>query len=315
VGISRLNFRVQDAFDVLLRAAIDHLEDLKSHGTKFIRVNPENVTALKAMRTRRSAPITAKPVSNGSAAPSAPLPSRATPTRAGENAVMVKVVNGPAPEAAPVIINPTGNKATDLAALRERAIVCVKCPNLASSRKNVVWGVGDINSPIMFVGEAPGADEDEQGEPFVGRAGQLLTKIIEAMGFTRETVYIANILKCRPDTPGQSAGNRPPTPEEIQRCLPYLNAQIDLIQPKAIVALGATAVAGLFGKSAPISKIRGQFMTFRGIPVMPTFHPSYLLRPNGFAAKPLVWQDMLLVLERLGKPISEKQRGFFKATA
>lgn len=226
---------------------------------------------------------------------------------------VVKVVSGPAPEAAPVVVTPSGDKVGDLAALRERALVCVKCPNLASSRKNVVWGVGDINSPLMFVGEAPGADEDELGEPFVGRAGNLLSKIIEAMGFNRETVYIANILKCRPDTPGQTAGNRPPTPDEIKNCLPYLNAQIDLIQPKAIVALGATAVAGLFGKSAPISKIRGQWMSFRNIPVMPTFHPSYLLRPNGAAAKPMVWQDMLAVLERLGRPISEKQRGFFKA--
>jgi uracil-DNA glycosylase family 4 len=294
---------VQDAFDVLLRAAIDHLEELKSQGTKFIRVNPENVTALTTMRTRKTNTATA----------TATAPAKAVVATA-KPATPVKIVSGPAPEAAPIVLTPgSGDKAADIAALRERAMVCVKCPNLANSRKNVVWGVGDINAPIMFVGEAPGADEDEQGEPFVGRAGQLLSKIIEAMGFSRETVYIANILKCRPDTPGQSAGNRPPTPEEIQRCLPYLNAQIDLIQPKAIVALGATAVAGLFGKSAPISKIRGSFMEFRGIPVMPTFHPSYLLRPNGFSAKPLVWQDMLLVLAKLGRPISEKQRGFFKA--
>jgi uracil-DNA glycosylase family 4 len=295
---------VQDAFDLLLRAAIDHLEELKSHGTKFIHVNPDNLAALAKPRTntpaRAASNSTTRSAATRTAAP-APAPS------------LTKIISGPAPESAPVIVTPSGDKAADLTALRDRAMVCVKCPNLASSRKNVVWGVGDIHSPIMFVGEAPGADEDEQGEPFVGRAGQLLSKIIEAMGFTRDTVYIANILKCRPDTPGQSAGNRPPTPEEIQRCLPYLNAQIDLIQPKAIVALGATAVAGLFGKSAPISKIRGAFMTFRGIPVMPTFHPSYLLRPNGFAAKPLVWQDMLQVLEKLGRPISEKQRGFFKA--
>lgn len=304
---------MQDAFDVLLRATIDHLEELKSQGTKFIRVNHENVTALTAMRTRKTTTATAT---------AAPKPPAATTARSAviaakpQPATPVKIVSGPAPEAAPAVIAPSsGDKARDIAALRERAMVCVKCPNLANSRKNVVWGVGDINSPIMFVGEAPGADEDEQGEPFVGRAGQLLSKIIEAMGFSRDTVYIANILKCRPDTPGQSAGNRPPTPEEIQRCLPYLNAQIDLIQPKAIVALGATAVAGLFGKSAPISKIRGQFMEFRGIPVMPTFHPSYLLRPNGFAAKPLVWQDMLSVLEKLGKPISEKQRAYFKPAA
>jgi DNA polymerase len=302
---------VQDAFDVLLRATIDHLEELRSHGTKFVRVNPENVTALSGMRTRRQNPTvapktaTAAQVKNG--------PAAVSPVAKNGEAASVKVVSGPAPDAASIVVTPSGNKAADVAALRDRAMVCVKCPNLASSRKNVVWGVGDINSPLMFVGEAPGADEDEQGEPFVGRAGQLLTKIIEAMGFTRETVYIANILKCRPDTPGQTAGNRPPTPEEIQRCLPYLNAQIDLIQPKAIVALGATSVAGLFGKAAPISKIRGSFMEFRGIPVMPTFHPSYLLRPNGFAAKPLVWQDMLQVLEKLGRPISEKQRGYFKA--
>ncbi|HEY6225642.1 MAG TPA: uracil-DNA glycosylase [Verrucomicrobiae bacterium] len=297
---------MQDAFDVLLRAAIDHLEELKSQGTKFVRVNPENVTALTTMRTRKTNAATATA--------NAPARTAATAVAAKPVTTAMKVVSGPGPAAAPIVVTPSsGDKAADIAALRERAMVCVKCPNLASSRKNVVWGVGDIHSPIMFVGEAPGADEDEQGEPFVGRAGQLLTKIIEAMGFTRETAYIANILKCRPDTPGQSAGNRPPTPEEIQRCLPYLNAQIDLIQPKAIVALGATAVAGLFGKAAPISKIRGSFMEFRGIPVMPTFHPSYLLRPNGFAAKPLVWQDMLLVLEKLGRPISEKQRGYFKA--
>jgi len=301
-----------DAFDLLLRAAIDHLEDLKRHGARFVAVNPENISALASRPKAMTAPARAAAVTN-QRSQSSPVANATAP-----------IIEMPKPKISPAFPAPTaeppapaivlsGNKVADLAALKERALACVKCPNLASSRKNVVWGVGDIHAPIMFVGEAPGADEDEQGEPFVGRAGQLLTKIIEAMGFSRETVYIANILKCRPDTPGQSAGNRPPTPEEIQRCLPYLNAQIDLIQPKVIVALGATAIAGLFGKAAPISKIRGTFMTFRGIPVMATFHPSYLLRPNGFAAKPLVWQDMLLCLEKLGRPISEKQRGYFKA--
>lgn len=277
---------------------------------RFVQVDAASLAALSApMPVKRSVPVAAPAARVAPAAP----PIAAAPKPATVVAPAPKVVSGPAPEAAPIVIATSGNKDADLAALRERAMVCVKCPNLASSRKNVVWGVGDIHAPLMFVGEAPGADEDEQGEPFVGRAGGLLTKIIEAMGFSRETVYIANILKCRPDTPGQSAGNRPPTPDEIKNCLPYLNAQIDLIQPKAIVALGATAVAGLFGKSAPISKIRGQWMSFRNIPVMPTFHPSYLLRPNGFAAKPQVWQDMLTVLEKLGRPISEKQRGYFKA--
>lgn len=298
-----------DAFDQLLRAAIDHLEDLKRQGVRYVTVDSANLAALSAP-VKRSAPVPARQIAPAPAAPiAAPKPA---PSKTPEP---VKIVSGPAPEAAPAILNASGDKAADIAALRERAMVCVKCPNLATSRRNVVWGVGDIHSPLMFVGEAPGADEDELGEPFVGRAGGLLSKIIEAMGFSRETVYIANILKCRPDTPGQTAGNRPPTPDEIKNCLPYLNAQIDLIQPKAIVALGATAVAGLFGKSAPITKIRGQWMTFRNIPVMPTFHPSYLLRPNGAAAKPQVWQDMLAVLDKLGRPISEKQRGYFKAAS
>ena len=116
--------------------------------------------------------------------------------------------------------------------LRQRAVACVKCPHLVKSRKNVVFGVGDINAQLMFVGEAPGADEDAQGEPFVGAAGQLLTRIIKAMGLSRENVYIANILKCRPDTPGQAYGNRKPTGDEMKTCLPYLLEQIDLIRPK-----------------------------------------------------------------------------------
>ncbi|MBM3840976.1 MAG: uracil-DNA glycosylase [Verrucomicrobia bacterium] len=198
-----------------------------------------------------------------------------------------------------------------MAALRERALVCRKCPHLAQSRKNVVFGVGDIHCPLMFVGEAPGADEDAQGEPFVGAAGQLLTRIIKAMGFSRDTVYIANILKCRPDTPDQAYGNRKPTPEEMQTCSPYLLEQIDLIQPKVIVALGATAVEGLLGRTEGISRLRGQFQEFRGVPVMPTFHPSYLLRNESLAVKRQVWEDMLKVLEKLNVPITEKQRNYF----
>ena len=202
-------------------------------------------------------------------------------------------------------------KAAAFAALRERALACVKCPHLASSRKNVVFGVGNIDAQLMFVGEAPGADEDEQGEPFVGKAGQLLTKIIQATGLSRADVYIANILKCRPDTPGQSAGNRKPTPEEMATCIPYLHEQIDLIQPKVIVALGATAVEGLLGKTVGITKLRGNWQTYRGMPLMPTYHPAYLLRNQAMSEKRKVWEDMLAVMEKLEMPISEKQRNFF----
>lgn len=195
--------------------------------------------------------------------------------------------------------------------LRGRAAVCLKCPHLVKTRKSVVFGVGDIHSPLMFVGEAPGADEDRQGEPFVGAAGQLLTRIIQTMGFSRETVYIANILKCRPDTPGQAFGNRKPTPDEMRTCLPYLLAQIDIIGPKVIVALGVTAVEGLFGKCEGINKLRGNFQVFRDIPLMPTYHPAYLLRTQTLGDKRKVWEDMLQVLEKLGRPISDKQRGYF----
>ncbi len=189
-------------------------------------------------------------------------------------------------------------------------LACVKCPHLVSSRKNVVFGVGSIDAQLMFVGEAPGADEDAQGEPFVGRAGELLTKIIQATGLLRSDVYIANILKCRPDTPGQSAGNRKPTPEEMQTCIPYLHEQIDLIRPKVLVALGGTALEGLLNKSG-IMKLRGHWQTYRGTPLMPTYHPAFLLRNQAMSEKRKVWEDMLQVMEKLGMPISEKQRNYF----
>ena len=202
-------------------------------------------------------------------------------------------------------------KAGKLAAINERVCVCVKCPNLAKSRTQTVFGVGSPEADLMFVGEAPGADEDAQGEPFVGRAGQLLTKIIKAMGFAREEVYIANILKCRPDTPGSAYGNRPPTPREMQTCRPYLMEQIDTIQPKVIVALGAVAVEGLLGSRSPMRELRGRWNSFNGTPLMVTYHPAYLLRNQSPSEKRKVWEDMMQVLERLEKPISEKQRNYF----
>lgn len=214
-----------------------------------------------------------------------------------------------APPSAPVPNSET--KAAAFADLRTRAMACVKCPHLASSRKTVVFGVGNMDAELMFVGEAPGADEDEQGEPFVGKAGQLLTKIIQSMGLQRSTVYIGNILKCRPDTPGQSAGNRKPTADEMKTCIPWLHEQIDLIRPKVLVALGATAVEGLLGKTAGITRLRGNWQTYRGIPLMPTFHPAYLLRNQSLSEKRKIWEDMLAVMARLAMPISDKQRNYF----
>jgi uracil-DNA glycosylase len=198
-----------------------------------------------------------------------------------------------------------------LASVNARVSVCTKCPHLASSRTQTVFGVGNPDADIMFIGEAPGADEDAQGEPFVGRAGQLLTRIIETMGFGRGDVYIANILKCRPDMPRGSSGNRPPTPVEMQTCRPYLMEQLDIIQPKVLVALGAVAVEGLLGTRGPMRELRGRWHSYSGTPLMITYHPAYLLRNQSPSEKRKVWEDMLLVLERLERPISEKQRKYF----
>src|SRR5256885_1802674 len=262
-----------EPFDQLLEATLQHLHTLKEQGARYVAVSGDTLASLKAgtlPRAAQSAPHTraASPIS-----PQTPLPKEPAPR--------------PFPQTATPLTNEA--KAQAMAELRERAMQCFKCPKLASSRKNVVFGVGNINAEIMFVGEAPGADEDQQGEQ----------------------VYIANILKCRPDTPGQSAGNRKPRPDEMETCIPYLHAQIDLIKPKVLIALGATAVEGLLGRSEGITRLRGNWKTYRGIPLMPTYHPAYLLRNQAPSEKRRVWEDMLRVMEKAGMPITEKQRNYF----
>ncbi|TLD40964.1 MAG: Uracil-DNA glycosylase, family 4 [Candidatus Jettenia ecosi] len=174
--------------------------------------------------------------------------------------------------------------------LRHEMLVCHKCP-LSKTRINLVFGVGNSMADLMFIGEAPGRDEDLQGEPFVGRAGQLLTKIIEAIDMKRSDIYIANILKCRPP------GNRNPLPEEIIICIPYLIKQIEIIQPKVLCALGAFAAQALLNTKAPVGTLRGRFHDYKGIPMMVTFHPAYLLRNPNDKAK--VWDDMKKVRDFL----------------
>jgi uracil-DNA glycosylase len=304
---------MSDAYHQLLDATIQHLQDLKGRGVRFISVAPEALSGLTTTGVERNHFASARPVPSKSAAASSRAESRsAEPTQTAAPSVSLQSLALPteAQFVSPSALTSEA-KAAAFTELRQRVIPCVKCAHLAATRKNVVFGVGDINAQIMFVGEAPGADEDVQGEPFVGRAGQLLTKIIVAMGLSRETVYIANILKCRPDMPPNSFGNRKPTPEEMQTCIPFLHEQIDLIGPKVLVALGATAVEGLLGKTIGITRLRGQWRSYRGIPLMPTFHPSFLLRPDGAREKRKVWEDMMLVMEKIGMPISERQRNYF----
>ncbi len=180
-----------------------------------------------------------------------------------------------------------------LDALRLETHNCTSC-RLAGTRTNVVFGVGSPTADLMFIGEAPGQDEDLKGEPFVGRAGQLLTDIIKAMKLTRDDVYIANVIKCRPP------GNRNPEPDELDQCRPFLRRQVALIQPKVIVTLGRFGLQSLTEKGYSISAVRGQWLNYEGIKLMPTYHPAYLLRNP--SAKKDVWADMKKVMAELGIP-------------
>lgn len=178
--------------------------------------------------------------------------------------------------------------------LRDEVLKCRQCAELVKNRTKIVFGSGNIQAKLVFVGEAPGYDEDQQGLPFVGRAGQLLTKIIEAMGLSRQQVFICNVLKCRPPN------NRPPAPQEVINCRPYLKRQIELIRPKVICALGNHACQALLGTDKGISQLRGSFQEYEGIPVMCTYHPAYLLRNP--AEKKKVWEDVKKIVQRLEEP-------------
>ena len=207
---------------------------------------------------------------------------------------------------------PEGSASEQLKWLQNRVKNCVTCNDHLAADGKVVFGEGLPEADIFFCGEAPGADEAISGRPFVGKAGQLLTKIISAMGLDRSQVYIANILKWRPEH-DKPYGNRPPTREEMRFCLPYLISQIEIVNPKVIVALGKTAVDGLIGHDPKrkMGTIRGTFLEFNEIPVMATFHPSYLLRNGTLRTKRLVWEDLLQVMTLCNLPISERQKNYF----
>ncbi len=187
---------------------------------------------------------------------------------------------------------PLAERERRLAELAKRVAACTRCAELAATRTQTVFGVGNPQARVMFIGEAPGADEDAQGEPFVGKAGQLLNRIIAACGWKREDIYICNILRCRPP------GNRNPTDEEAANCREYLDGQIAVVNPEYIVCWGAVAARNLLGTDAPIGRLRGKWYRYGGAQVLCTYHPSYLLR-NPEAKKP-VWEDMQLLLSAMG---------------
>lgn len=205
---------------------------------------------------------------------------------------------GQGPESS--VLSSMDERVAALERLKCRVAVCERCPHLARSRRNTVFGVGNPRPRLVFMGEAPGADEDAQGVPFVGRAGQKLTEIIErGMGLRREDVYILNTIKCRPP------GNRAPTAEEAANCREYLDAQLEILKPEFLCCLGVTAAQHLLGTSEPIGRLRGRFYDYHGIRVMCTYHPSYVLRfPE--AARPAVWQDIQMLMKAMGLRVPGK---------
>lgn len=245
---------------------VEHLRFYQELGVTGVSRDP---------RWRRREP-TALPDASIDAPPGAPAPE-------------VAAVLADAP-GTPVLVRPASEV---LAEIRTDLGECTRCKLHAQGRRQIVFGVGSAAAEIMFVGEAPGADEDEQGVPFVGRAGQLLTRMIEAMGLRRDEVYIANVLKCRPP------GNRNPEPDEIQTCQPFLFRQIAAIEPKVVIALGAFAARTLLETAEPISKLRGRVFDFRGARLIPTFHPSFLLRSPGYKRE--AWEDLKTALGVLGR--------------
>ncbi len=273
------------------RASIDWLE---TSGVDDVPVEGDPAAVLALLDPARPA------TRAGAAArprPAAPAPMRAAP---------VASPPAPAPPAPPVKVpaetRPSmplgdGERRARLSVIAETVKGCSRC-GLHADRKQTVFARGNPNAAICFVGEGPGADEDAQGLPFVGKAGQLLDKMIAAMGLSQDDVYIANIVKCRPPN------NRTPEASEMASCLPYLDEQLDIVQPRVIVALGSTAVKGLLGPVEGITKIRGTWRLYRAsIPLMPTFHPAYVLRQPTKEIRGMVWSDLQQVLKEVGRSV------------
>jgi uracil-DNA glycosylase family 4 len=276
----------------ILASLRDYVEQIREEGLEGLSGTATAIPPAITARSRATASRggAAKPIDT--ATPASPSPSispSAAITPAGASAAI---------SSAPTELSykyPGLENTADLGALREFIGECTRC-KLAPMRTNLVFGVGNPQADLMFVGEAPGHDEDLRGEPFVGRAGQLLTDIIErGMGLTRADVYICNVIKCRPPE------NRNPEPDEVAACEPFLFRQIDIVRPRVIVGLGTFAVQAVLKIKTPISKLRGNWHEVRGIKMMPTFHPAYLLRNPG--DKRLVWSDIQAVMKELGRPI------------
>ena len=280
-----------------LRAVEEELRRWRTEGQTSVLVPESTMESIRAAVGEKPA------VEPKASAPQVPVPSKTKKPKSSDPK--------PLPDP-PVVELPEGDRNSQWEWLRDLVLNCSTCQANLNPQGKVVFGVGDPDADLFFCGEAPGAEEEVQGEPFVGKAGALLDKIIFGMGLERGQAYIANVMNWRPQH-DNLYGNRPPTQEEMNFCLPYLKAQIAVVQPKVIVALGGTAVSGLLGHDPKrrMGDVRGKWAEFEEVPLMITFHPSYVLRNGSEKIKRMVWEDMLQVMEKIELPISEKQRGFF----
>lgn len=309
-----------------LLALNDELRRLKAGGQRAVAVTDESLAQLReAVAAAVNEPAEAPaPVAMPAVAAVFPAPAHLSPEAKPAPAAKAHPAGGPALPETPPINLPEGDKPTRWNYLRDLVLNDRVCQQHVFPGKKVVFGVGNLDAAVMFVGEAPGGDEEDQGEPFVGRAGQLLNRMIKAMGLEREQVYIGNILNWRPEMPrnpdGSQTGNRPPTAQEMAYCLPFIRAQIAIIRPRVLVALGKTAVDGLLGadRFKTMGAARGSWHSYADTPLRASYHPSYLLRQEGLtsaSAKKIkrdAWEDLLAVMERAELPITEKQRNYFR---
>ena len=291
-----------EALDILL----EELKRQKAAGLRRVSVSDEAVATLKALA---GAPVTspaaaAKPSPLAAAAvsrPSAPLPVAPKPAAVAPTMVIAD---------APIFTLPGGTKPERMQALRQLVDACVETKKHLTGSHRALLGHGSLEAKVVFVGEAPSLEEMEAGQAFAGASGELLQKILGAAAISPADYYLAPVMVWRPEPPTQY-GKRPPTAREIAFNLPYLRAQIDVVAPRIVVALGAQAFEALHGRTPSITQARGQWFDLSGVPLMPTYHPNYLLHNPSASAKRAVWEDFLLAMEKLGLPISEKQRGFF----
>ena len=290
-----------------LNAFLDYLKTAQARGVTHVTLDDSARAALRELHRRIRNPQAAHKTTHSSK-------QQQQPTATWNQAVAAPpAIAAPSPTTPIETPNPgTGDKATQIANLRTQAERWPHASQLGTLRDTLVFSTGNPEATLVLVGEAPGYDEEKRREPFTGPAGKKLDDILKAMGLSRSEVYITNIVKNRPAMTRQATNNRKPSAAEMHAWLPFVKAELSVIRPACIIALGATATEGLLGTSKSITAMRGNWHEFQGIPLRATYHPSYLLRTEGrLGPKRQLWEDMLAVMERLNMPISEKQRGFF----